>query len=191
MQIAIEKNIFLLISCSAKNMKKIFNFEKEIVINDIRFPLLSNKKNDFLNEIASKNESSWYTVNDGNDAIYVIPSLLFDNDDNNNDNCMIDENRNNSNILQSGNYGIEIQFVSICLSPPFRNNQNDNQLENENENGSVNVNSNEYDIDENEINYDNGRRQSNVRTGTNTVCTVRTIETQLELLMLPTAKTDR
>ena len=180
-QAAIEKKVFLLVSCTVNEMKKKIRFQNKQNTQFLKFPLKSNDQIDFFNEINNTKESSSYSFNDGNDFLYVIPSYLFhENNENRDDRPKASDGFYPNNSF-SQNHGIEIEFASVCLSPPLSN-ENEIEMEMEIENGKA------YSGDQNDFLDDYSRGEKYVRAGT---CTVRTIESQLEILLLPSAKTDR
>ena len=174
MQTAIEKKVFLLVSCKVNEMKKKIRFQNKKNSQFLKFPSQSSDQIDFFNEIDNIEESTSYTFNDGNDFLYVIPSYLFNENNENRD----DGHKASDNSF-SQNHGIEIEFASVCLSPPL---SNENEMELEIENGKA------CSGDQNDFLDDYSRGEKYVRAGT---CTVRTIESQLEILLLPSANKDR
>ena len=179
MQTAVKKKVFLLVSCTVNDIKKKFHFQNKQNTQFLKFPFLSDDKNNFFNEIENRKESSSYSFNDGNDFLYVIPSLLFNEKNDNRDDCKRTPNGYRSNSSSGQNHGIEIEFASVCLSPPL---SNENEMEIEIDNLK------NFSNDQNDFNNDYNKSEKYVRAGR---CTVRTIEAQLELLLLPSAMTDR
>ena len=179
MQTAVEKKVFLLVSCTVNEMKKKFHFQNKQNTQFLKFPFLSDDKINFFNEIENRKESSSYSFNDGNDFLYVIPSLLFNEKNDNRDDSKRTPNGYRSNSSSGQNHGIEIEFASVCLSPPL---SNENEMEIEIDNLK------NFSNDQNDFSNDYNKSEKYVRAGR---CTVRTIEAQLELLLLPSAMTDR
>ena len=152
MQSATEKNVFLLISCTVKNFEKLFDSQNKTEMKNLKVPFLANEKNIFLSEVYGSNVSRKYSVNERNDYLYVLPNTILHNGNINGEKSF--------NISATGNHGIDLEFVSVCLSPPLQGVSESDTL------------------------------SSNI-SDTNRSCPVRTIEAQLELLLLPTAKIDR
>lgn len=139
---AIEKEIFLLVSCSVKNIEKNFKIQNKDNNRDFQFPLNDNDKKDFYTEMAYNTEVQRFQINNCHkNFLYIIPISFLKEGKENTD---FDQN------LPSQNHGIDIEFASICLSPPVHD-----------------------------------------PSGTDGTRTVRTIEAELELLLLPTAKNKR
>jgi hypothetical protein len=139
---AIEKEVFLLVSCSVKDIEKNFKIRNKYDNRDFQFPLSDNEKNDFFTEMAYSTEVRSFRINNSRKIfLHCIPiSFLKEEKE------ITDFDRNS----HPENHGIDIEFASICLSPPVHD-----------------------------------------HSGTDGTRTVRTIEAELELLLLPTAKGKR
>ena len=139
---AIEKDIFLLISCSVKNIEKNFKIHNKYENRDFQFPLNDNDKNDFFSEMSYNTEIRRFRLNNSKkNYLYSVPISFLKEDK---------EITDFAHNLHTENHGIDIEFASICLSPPVHD-----------------------------------------HSGTDGSRTVRTIEAELELLLLPSAKAKR
>lgn len=139
---AIEKEIFLLVSCTVKNIENNFKIQNKYDNREFQFPLDDNEKKDFYTEIAYNTEVQRFRINNSNkNFLYSIPITFFKGGKENTD---FDQN------LPAETHGIDIEFASICLSPPVHD-----------------------------------------PSGTDGTRTVRTIEAELELRLLPTSKNKR
>ena len=152
MMSAVEKKVFLLISFSCFNTKEKLKIQSNNEFRDFKIPISKQEKLDFFTDLTYSNDAKCYQVSESEHVLYAVP-LLFFNTGNAND------NREN---CTPNTYGFEVEFASVCLSPPLNNN---------------NINNNSNGNSDGEGSGVDGASTDNVRS----------IESHLELLLLPSS----
>ena len=152
MMSAVEKKVFLLVSFSCFNTKEKLKIQGKNEFRDFKIPISRQEKLDFFTDLTYSNDVKCYQVSESEHQLYAVPLLFFSSGNANDgrENCIPD------------NYGFDVEFASVCLSPPLKDS---NSSSNNNSNGDA----------------DSG--------GVDGVSTdnIRSIESRLELLLLPSS----
>ena len=155
MMSAVEKKVFLLVSFSCFNTKEKLKIQGKNEFRDFKIPISRQEKLDFFTDLTYSNDVKCYQVSESEHQLYAVPLLFFSSGNANDgrENCIPD------------NYGFDVEFASVCLSPPLKDSTSSNSSSNNNSNGDA----------------DSG--------GVDGVSTdnIRSIESRLELLLLPSS----